>query len=149
MLINDAKWLYRFLDIATLVSGWSKDPSTAVGAVIVDHNRRIISTGFNGFPYEVEDNEERYNNRPLKYQMIMHAEPNAILSAARDLSTCLLIVTHEPCVRCTSLIIQSGIRQLAFKNPQNAEILTREPWASERVAAKAMLSEARVATRHL
>ena len=45
------------MDMAKLVSSWSKDPSTKVGAVITDDENRIISVGYNGFPREVIDNE--------------------------------------------------------------------------------------------
>jgi len=38
------------MDLARLVASWSKDQSTQVGAVIVDQDKRIVSTGFNGFP---------------------------------------------------------------------------------------------------
>lgn len=50
-----SKWDSRFMDLARLVAGWSKDPSTQVGAVIVDPDKRIVSTGFNGFPRCVND----------------------------------------------------------------------------------------------
>src|ERR1051326_2813900 len=54
------KWDRRFLELAKHVSSWSKDPSTKVGAVIVDANRRVVATGYNGFPRGVEDTPERY-----------------------------------------------------------------------------------------
>lgn len=149
MLINDDKWLYRFLDVATLVSGWSKDPSSKVGAVIVDHRRRIVSTGFNGFPIDVGDFDERYADRPTKYSMIMHAEANAIVQAGRDLSTCALIVMSQPCVRCAAMIIQSGIRQVAFRNPEGDERMKRSPWHEESATTRAMFREANVITRQL
>jgi dCMP deaminase len=149
VLINDEKWLYRFLDVATLISGWSKDPSSKIGAVIVDHRRRIVSTGFNGFPIEVHDSDERYAIREIKYQMIMHAESNAIVHAGRDLSSCALIVMSQPCVRCAAMIVQAGIRQVAFRNPAGDERMSREPWASESAATWAMFREANVLTRLL
>ena len=74
------KWDRRYLDIAKSVSQWSKDPSTKVGAVLVRDNR-IVSVGYNGFPEGVDDSEERYNNRELKYDLVVHAEVNAIISA--------------------------------------------------------------------
>ena len=57
-------WIKRFLDLSKLVSTWSKDPSTKVGAVIIDpETKTIVSTGYNGFPRNIEDSEERLNNR--------------------------------------------------------------------------------------
>jgi dCMP deaminase len=99
------------MDMAHLVATWSKDPSSKVGAVIVDANRRIISTGYNGFAIGVEDSIERLTNRDIKYKIILHAEENAIMFAKRDLSGCSLYVTTlPPCAHCASLIIQSGIK---------------------------------------
>ena len=64
------KWDNRFYDLAAYIADWSKDPSTKVGAVIVDpKNKRIVSTGFNGFPFGVEDTAERLENRDVKYEM--------------------------------------------------------------------------------
>lgn len=108
---NTNIWNYRFMDMAQLVATWSKDPSSKVGAVIVDANRRIISTGYNGLAIGVEDSIERLTNRDIKYKIILHAEENAIMFAKRDLSGCSLYVTTlPPCAHCASLIIQSGIK---------------------------------------
>lgn len=108
---NTNIWNYRFMDMAHLVATWSKDPSSKVGAVIVDANRRIISTGYNGLAIGVEDSIERLTNRDIKYKIILHAEENAIMFAKRDLSGCSLYVTTlPPCAHCASLIIQSGIK---------------------------------------
>lgn len=111
MTDNTNIWNYRFMDMAHLVATWSKDPSSKVGAVIVDANRRIISTGYNGLAIGVEDSIERLTNRDIKYKIILHAEENAIMFAKRDLSGCSLYVTTlPPCAHCASLIIQSGIK---------------------------------------
>ena len=60
------KWNMRFLEMAKMVGSWSKDPSTQVGAVIVDDDRRVISLGYNGFPKGVADNQ-RLDDRKEKY----------------------------------------------------------------------------------
>ena len=49
-------WDKRFLDLAEYISSWSKDTSSKVGAVIV-HNKRIVSTGYNGFPEGYDDDD--------------------------------------------------------------------------------------------
>lgn len=107
------KWNNRFLELSKNISGWAKDPSTKVGSIIVDKDRRIISTGYNGFPSKIEDTEELYNNRDMKYNMILHAEENAILFSKQDLTDCT-IYTYPlpPCSRCASKIIQSGITEV-------------------------------------
>ena len=105
------KWHKRFLDLAKHISTWSKDPSTQVGAVIVDNSKRIISTGYNGFPIGVHDNIERLENRDIKYEMIVHGEINAIVFARQDLTnTTLYTYPFMPCSRCASIVIQSGIK---------------------------------------
>ena len=76
------KWDMRFLALAEHVSEWSKDPSTQVGAVIThSRSKRVISLGFNGFPAGVEDTEERLEDRTTKYEMVVHAEQNALMFA--------------------------------------------------------------------
>lgn len=117
------KWDRRFLEMAKLISTWSKDPSTKVGAVIVDDNKRIISTGYNGFAIGVDDNEKRLQDRSIKYPLILHAEENALSFARQNLSNCTLYVYGlPPCAHCASLIIQSGIKQVVtYKLSQENE----------------------------
>lgn len=109
----EEKWNKRFLSLAEFISGWSKDPSSKIGAVIVDSKRRIVSTGYNGLPVGVADGGKRLNDRELKYKMVLHAEENAILFAMRNLEGCSLYVTKmPPCSHCAALIIQSGIKNV-------------------------------------
>jgi dCMP deaminase len=79
-----AKWDLRFLELAQLVSRWSKDTSTKVGAVIVTPENVVISIGYNGFAKRMPDAEEHYADREEKYSRIVHAETNAILFARTD-----------------------------------------------------------------
>ena len=91
----------------------SKDPSTKVGAVIIDADRRVVSVGYNGLPRGVEDSDERLNNRDIKYKIIIHAERNAILFAQKSLKDCTLYVfPMMPCASCASMVIQSGIKRV-------------------------------------
>lgn len=111
--MNLSKWDKNFLDLAKLIGSWSKDPSTKVGAVIVDQNNRIISTGYNGFPKNVEDTQERLVDREQKYDIIVHAEANALIFAKTSLEGCTLYTwPFQPCSRCAGLIIQSGITRV-------------------------------------
>ena len=75
---RDAKWDKRWIGVAEHIARFSKDPSTQVGAVIVDGMNRLVSIGYNGFPRGVADDDERYNNRKTKLKLIVHAEANAI-----------------------------------------------------------------------
>ena len=142
--MNDI-WNRRFLELASFISKWSKDPSTKVGAVIVDCNRRIISTGYNGFPIGVSDNQERLENRDFKYKAILHAEENAIMFAKKDLSRCSLYVSSlPPCSHCASLIIQSGI-----KNVYTWEQEIPERWQESINITKTMFKESGVSLNYV
>ena len=114
---NSEIWDRRYLDIAKTVSTWSKDPSTKVGAVIVDDLGRVVGTGYNGFPRGVLDLEERYNNRELKYELVVHAEVNAILTAGHQARGSTLYVYPgfgSPCMctGCAKAAIQAGVRRV-------------------------------------
>ena len=114
-----ADWHKRFLTLAEHIAGWSKDPSTKVGAVIVDQQRRIVSTGYNGFPQGVVDNPQLPRERKL--MRTLHAEANAILFAKRDLSGCTIYVTHHPCAHCAAMIIQAGIKRVVYCDDYRSE----------------------------
>lgn len=109
MVLTSNSWDIRFAVLARHISQWSKDPSTKTGAVIVDLERRIVGLGYNGFPRGIEDTEERYADRALKYKLVVHAEANAILNARVDLTDMAMYTTLAPCPDCAKLIIQSGI----------------------------------------
>jgi dCMP deaminase len=110
MLANATKWDTRFLDMAKLVSTWSKDPSTQTGAVIVKPDRSVVAVGFNGFPKTMPDWEEYYNDREEKYSRIVHCEMNAVLSTNQSVEDCTLYTyPFLSCDRCAVHMIQAGI----------------------------------------
>lgn len=114
------KWDVRFLDLAQLVSGWSKDQSTKVGAVVV-RDRRILATGYNGIARGLDDELEHRHVRPQKYEYFAHAEENALLNCAREgISTqgADIFVTHFPCARCARGIIQAGLRRVVYRDSE-------------------------------
>lgn len=134
------KWQKRFFELARLVSTWSKDPSSQVGAVIVDDKKRIVSVGFNGFPIGVNDSQERLNTREVKYELIVHAEANAILTARNNVSGCTIYVyPYLPCSRCAGAIIQSGIKRVVVEDRP-----IPERWLENFTLAKQILTEAGV-----
>lgn len=112
------KWNRRFLDMAAFVAQWSKDPSTKVGAVIVDpETKNIVGLGYNGFPRGVKDSEERYSDREQKYKYVCHAELNAILNSNKTVRGCDIYIyptLMEPncCPECAKAISQSGIKRV-------------------------------------
>lgn len=111
-------WDLRFLDMARLVATWSKDPSTQVGAVAVGHRRRILGQGYNGFPSGIRDLDERYQNRDMKYGLVVHAEANVIYNACRVgvmLETATVYVYGMyPCPECVKALAQVGVSRIAF-----------------------------------
>lgn len=112
------KWDIRFLQMARLVSSWSKDPSTQTGAVITDSDNRLISTGFNGFPQSMLDRDDWYQNRDEKYSRIVHCEVNAMLFAGRRLDRCTLYTwPFASCDRCVVQMLQAGISRFVFPSP--------------------------------
>jgi dCMP deaminase len=111
------KWDQRFLGMAKHISGFSKDPSTQVGAIIVRPDLTIVSMGYNGFARGVKDHPDRYTNRDIKYEMVIHAEINAIISAKEDISGFTLFTyPFLPCSRCAAIVIQSGIKHVVTLN---------------------------------
>jgi len=109
---NQKIWDYRFLELAETVAQWSKDPSTKVGSVIVDNNRRVIGLGYNGFPRGIEDHSERYSDRDVKYLFVCHAERNALDNAPGNVEGSTLYVTLFPCNECCKSIIQRGVKKV-------------------------------------
>jgi dCMP deaminase len=114
-----ADWDSRFLEMARLVSTWSKDPSTQVGAVIT-RGQFVVSLGFNGHPKGVADTPDRLENREAKYRTIIHAEMNAILTAKQDLEGCTIYVwPFMPCSQCGSAVVQAGIKRVVAPKSDN------------------------------
>ena len=133
------KWDMRFLELAKLVASWSKDESTRVGAVIVDEDRRIVSTGYNGFPRGVADSPELLANREVKYKLIVHAETNALLFAKRDLTGCTMYTwPFMSCAQCAGKIIQAGITMVVSVENDNPR------WAADFELSKSMFTQAGV-----
>ena len=136
------KWDLRFLKIANEVSQWSKDPGTKVGCVLVK-DRRIVSTGYNGFPQSLSDDLSRYRDRDFKLAITIHAEANAILNAAKNGSrteNCVAYVTFPPCTQCASALIQAGITTIVCPDPAKAP----DRWKKSFTLASNLLSEASV-----
>jgi len=158
------KWDRRFLEVARMVSTWSKDPSTKVGAVVVaapaptgtfdmplSTPGAIVGTGYNGFPRGVADTEERLGDRPTKYAMVVHAELNAVLQAghrARGGTIYVYPAFGAPplCTGCAKAVIQSGIRRVVGYAPdEQNDHGAIERWAPEIATAYTMSLEAGLA----
>lgn len=133
-----SNWDLRFLELARLVSTWSKDPSTQVGAVIT-RGKFVVSLGFNGHPKGVEDTPERLEIRENKYRTIIHAEINAILTAKQDLEGCTIYLwPFMPCSQCGAAIVQAGIKRVVAPQADN------DRWAESFKFTTEIFSEAGV-----
>ncbi len=111
-------WDEYFMGVAILSSKRSKDPSTQVGACIVNKDKKIVGIGYNGFPNGIDDDTFPWGKQgdyvDTKYPYVVHAEPNAILNATTSLKDCTIYVTLFPCCECAKLIIQSGIKEIVY-----------------------------------
>lgn len=134
-----SNWDNRFLLLAQHIAGWSKDPSTQVGAVVVDQDKRIVSTGYNGFARGVDDGRLSTTDREEKLRRTIHAEVNAILYARRDLTGCTIYVTHPPCARCAAVICQSGIKRVVAVKPEKG---FEDRWGEDMHSAEMQFGEA-------
>ncbi len=137
------KWDWRFIEAAKFFAQWSKDPSTKVGAVIVDRDRRIVSVGYNGFPKGCSDAPELYADREVKYRRVVHAERNALLFACRSVKGCTAFTwPFAPCSACAAMLIQAGITRVVAPAP-TPELKAR--WGADLEEAARMFAEAEVA----
>ncbi len=137
------KWDYRFLEMAKLVSTFSKDPSTQTGGVIVRPDKSLISVGFNGFPRKIADNPELLNNREEKYKRVVHSEMNAILNAHGSVEGCTLYNwPGQSCARCAVHVIQAGIIRVVSPNSSHTDFGIR--WKAETELADSLFKEAGV-----
>ena len=117
-------WDEYFMGIALLAAKRSKDPSTQVGACIVDQNNVILTTGYNGFPKGCSDDEFPWDREGevTKYPYVVHAELNAILNAqGKDLRGARIYVDLFPCNECAKAIIQSGISEVVYLSDKYAD----------------------------
>lgn len=125
-------WDDWFFALAETVSKKSKDRSTKVGCVLVGPDNEIRSVGYNGFPRGVDDNNEKWHERPKKYFVTTHAEINAICNAALvGISTkgCTAYINLPPCSKCALALVQAGIKSIRFLCPVDYEGIDR--WKEE------------------
>jgi len=142
MTLEEEKWHVRFMKLALEVASWSKDPSTKVGCVLV-RDKKVLSTGYNGLPKNLSDDLNVLNDRKTKYEITVHAEVNAVTTAAlHGISTegATAYVTFNPCSRCAAVLINAGISTVFSHG--GSEIPTR--WLDNFILASRILAEAGV-----
>lgn len=116
---NYISWDEYFMGVALLSAKRSKDPSTQVGACIVNEKNKIVGAGYNGLPIGCDDDDfpwdKEGNFLQTKYPYICHAELNAILNnIGMDLKGCKIYTALFPCNECAKAIIQSGIKEVIY-----------------------------------
>lgn len=117
---DNLTWDEYFMGLATLSAMRSKDPSTQVGACIVDGDNKIVSVGYNGMPRGVQDDDVPWGHGAglqSKYLYVCHAEFNAILNTRNGsaLNGCRVYVTLFPCNECAKAMVQVGIKEVIYK----------------------------------
>lgn len=133
------------MGVALLSAKRSKDPSTQVGACIVNSKNKIVGAGYNGLPAGCDDDEFPWEKQgeflQTKYPYVCHAELNAILNnIGMDLHGCRIYTALFPCNECAKAIIQSGIIEVIFLSDKYAE-------SDSSLASKRMLETAGISYR--
>ncbi|XP_064273897.1 deoxycytidylate deaminase isoform X5 [Passer domesticus] len=114
------EWPEYFMAVAFLSAQRSKDPSSQVGACIVNSENKIVGIGYNGMPNGCSDDVLPWtrtgeNRLDTKYPYVCHAELNAIMNKnSADVKGCSMYVALFPCNECAKLIIQAGIKEVIF-----------------------------------
>lgn len=124
---NSITWNEYFMAMALLSAQRSKDPSTKVGACIVNSENKIVGVGYNGMPTGCSDDALPWSRTAdseldTKYPYVCHAELNAILNSNQaTLKDCTLYVTLFPCNSCAKAVIQSGIKKIVYYEDKYAD----------------------------
>lgn len=117
---NVISWDNYFMGVSKLSAMRSKDPSTQVGACIVNERKRVVGLGYNGMPYGCDDVAFPWGREgdflDTKYAYVVHAELNAILNATGSLENCSIYVSLFPCNECAKAIIQAGIKEVVYED---------------------------------
>ena len=124
------KWDDRMVEVARLVSTWSKDAERKVGCVITTEDYHILATGFNGYPKNVDDTDPSF-----RLHKSIHAEVNAALRLPRMCERARVFVWGgHPCAQCAAVLLQKGCRY--FYVPK---ILVLSKWSESMFTAYVMI----------
>ncbi|XP_078042714.1 deoxycytidylate deaminase [Augochlora pura] len=124
---NYIEWEEYFMAVAFLAAKRSKDPSTQVGACVVNNEKKIVGVGYNGMPTGCSDDDFPWsknseNYLETKYPYVCHAELNAILNKnSSSVKDCTIYTTLFPCNECAKIIIQSGIKSIVYMSDKHAK----------------------------
>lgn len=134
----------KLIPIANAYAQLSKD-SVKVGAILCDEEGGIISAGFNGFPRGVEDFQERYDAEDIRDRLIVHAEVNALLQAARTgastQGSTLVVWGRTVCGECAKAAVQAGVIKIIMPRVEPEQSLK---WTMHRQWTRIIAAEAQV-----
>lgn len=109
------KWDEYFMKIAETVALKSKDPSSKMGCVIVDPNKRVVSLGYNGMIQGADESKMTLEERPMKYYFAIHSEMNALIFAKQALDGCTIYNRVATCENCLKYCLQAGIKRFVYR----------------------------------
>jgi dCMP deaminase len=145
--MND-KWDERYSRLAQEVSSWSKDPSAKIGSVAVGSKGQVLSQGYNGFPRNIKDTDDRLTDRDTKYKYVVHAEMNMIYNATYNgvsLDGATVYVSGLPvCSECAKGLIQVGVKNVVMSN---IDIESSQKWLESFKLTKQLFKEANITWR--
>lgn len=115
-----------YMQTALAHASLSKAVRAQVGAVLVT-SHGVTLTGYNGTPRGLDNCCEELKPQPFPHEPalvtkpeVIHAELNCIMKAAREGVSCVdatVYVTLSPCVQCSAMMIQAGVKRLVYKTP--------------------------------
>src|SRR5690554_6373271 len=120
---NYISWDQYFMGVAKLSALRSEDPNTQVGACIINPDRRIVASGYNGLPMGLSDAEDFWQKNEdyskSKYAYVVHAAANAILNATTSLKHATLHVTFFRCNECMNLLPKTGVKEIVYMSDKD------------------------------
>lgn len=123
---NYISWDECFMRMTYVIAGRSKDPSTQVGAVVVNQKNVVVGLGYNGLPRNIDSEKFSWDRQGdflnTKYAYVCHAEENAIYNANGSTENCKIYTKLFPCNECAKTIIQNGIKEVIFENDKYHEV---------------------------
>jgi dCMP deaminase len=127
----------RYMGLAWIHASFSKDPSTQVGAVIVSKENYILGSGYNGPPRIMNDDEVNWSRPPKddpdafsKYDIMIHAEQNAIDYSSGSVRESTIYVTAMPCPICMKELVRGQVSRIVYFDFQSnqASMLQNQRW---------------------
>lgn len=144
-LLEDESWYEYLFMLSYAVAMKSKDESSKFGAIIVNDNKSIISTGYNSFPRGLNDSVKERQQRPDKYLYFEHSERNAIYNAARTgahTEGCTIYTQGMPCADCARAVVQAGIKRIILHQQWADEAKKLfDGWEKSQAASKVIFDE--------